>query len=174
MALPRTLRRSMLQCMSRKAANQTASLSYRALCSALTPNLSQQASLQSGLGLPQHTNTNWTSSIWSRYQNLCTLSGSMLDSASHCRSFHSSALFAAKVVVPSMGDSITEGTIANVLKAAGDAVKEDEPIAMLETDKVTMDIKSPVAGSISSLAVSCCLTVVHLLCTCSERHGLAA
>ena len=45
------------------------------------------------------------------------------------------------MAVPSMGESITEGTVATILKAVGDVVREDDVIAQLETDKVTMDIK---------------------------------
>ena len=40
------------------------------------------------------------------------------------------------VAIPSMGDSISEGTIATILKKAGDAVKMDETVAQIETDKV--------------------------------------
>jgi hypothetical protein len=43
---------------------------------------------------------------------------------------------ATDIVVPSMGDSISEGSIANVLKKANDHVEEDEPILQIETDKV--------------------------------------
>lgn len=53
------------------------------------------------------------------------------------RSLHASAHAAAmEVAVPSMGDSITEGSIAAVLKEAGGSVDEDEPIVQVETDKV--------------------------------------
>lgn len=55
------------------------------------------------------------------------------------------------IVVPSMGDSIVEGTIANVLKGPGEAVKEDEVIAQIETDKVTVDIRAPTSGTISNV-----------------------
>lgn len=47
------------------------------------------------------------------------------------------------VFVPPMGESVSEGTVAAVLKKQGDAVKEDDVIAQLETDKVTVDIKYP-------------------------------
>lgn len=46
------------------------------------------------------------------------------------------AALAIDVVVPSMGDSITEGSISSVLKAANDSVEEDEPLIQIETDKV--------------------------------------
>src|SRR5690348_11647786 len=50
------------------------------------------------------------------------------------------------VHVPTLGESITEGTLAQWLKKPGEAVKQDEPIASLETDKVTVDAPSPAAG----------------------------
>ena len=53
------------------------------------------------------------------------------------------------VVVPTLGESITEATIGQWLKAPGDAVALDEPIASLETDKVSVEVPSPVAGTLS-------------------------
>jgi 2-oxoglutarate dehydrogenase E2 component (dihydrolipoamide succinyltransferase) len=53
---------------------------------------------------------------------------------------------ATDVQVPTLGESITEGTLAQWLKKPGEAVKADEPIASLETDKVTVEVPSPVAG----------------------------
>lgn len=61
--------------------------------------------------------------------------------------------FLLQVVVPSLGESITDGTIAAVLKAAGDSVKENETIAQIETDKVTIDIKAPSDGIILGVVV---------------------
>lgn len=52
-----------------------------------------------------------------------------------------------------MGDSITEGAIAAVLKQPGDAVAVDEVIAQIETDKVTIDVRAPVAGVVSEVLV---------------------
>ena len=52
------------------------------------------------------------------------------------------------LVVPQLGESITEGVIAKWLKQVGDAVAADEPVADLETDKVTMQILSPVGGAL--------------------------
>ncbi|KAJ8754668.1 hypothetical protein K2173_010759 [Erythroxylum novogranatense] len=49
-------------------------------------------------------------------------------------------------VVPFMGESITDGTLATFLKKPGDRVEVDEPIAQIETDKVTIDVASPEAG----------------------------
>src|SRR6185295_18689846 len=53
---------------------------------------------------------------------------------------------ATDVHVPALGESITEGTLAQWLKQPGEAVAADEAIATLETDKVSVDVPSPVAG----------------------------
>ncbi|QWC55906.1 2-oxoglutarate dehydrogenase complex dihydrolipoyllysine-residue succinyltransferase [Erythrobacter sp. 3-20A1M] len=53
---------------------------------------------------------------------------------------------ATEIKVPQLGESVTEGTIAEWLKQPGDAVEVDEPIASLETDKVSVEVPSPVAG----------------------------
>ena len=57
------------------------------------------------------------------------------------------------VEVPSMGDSITEGSIAAVLKGPGDSVQVDEVIAQIETDKVTIDVRAATAGVIGKILV---------------------
>jgi 2-oxoglutarate dehydrogenase E2 component (dihydrolipoamide succinyltransferase) len=54
---------------------------------------------------------------------------------------------ATDVSVPTLGESITEATLGQWLKRPGDAVKADEPIASLETDKVAVEVPSPVAGT---------------------------
>lgn len=51
-----------------------------------------------------------------------------------------------EVKVPTLGESVTEATIGEWLKKPGEAVKADEPIASLETDKVAVEVPSPVAG----------------------------
>src|SRR3954447_6154397 len=53
---------------------------------------------------------------------------------------------ATEVKVPTLGESITEATLGEWLKKPGDPVKADEPIASLETDKVAVEVPSPVAG----------------------------
>jgi 2-oxoglutarate dehydrogenase E2 component (dihydrolipoamide succinyltransferase) len=53
---------------------------------------------------------------------------------------------ATEVKVPVLGESVTEATVGQWLKKPGDAVAVDEPIASLETDKVAVDVPSPVAG----------------------------
>ncbi|MCL9998878.1 MAG: 2-oxoglutarate dehydrogenase complex dihydrolipoyllysine-residue succinyltransferase [Erythrobacter sp.] len=61
---------------------------------------------------------------------------------------------ATEIKVPVLGESVTEGTIAEWLKQPGDAVAVDEPIASLETDKVAVDVPSPVAGVMSQHVVA--------------------
>ncbi len=57
------------------------------------------------------------------------------------------------VVMPQMGESITEGTITKWLKKVGDAVQRDEPIFEISTDKVDAEIPSPVAGTLTEIKV---------------------
>ena len=61
---------------------------------------------------------------------------------------------ATDVVVPALGESISEATLGQWLKKPGEAVKLDEPIASLETDKVAVEVPSPVAGVIGELVVA--------------------
>ena len=58
---------------------------------------------------------------------------------------------ASEIKVPALGESVTEGTIGEWLKKPGDAVAVDEPIVSLETDKVAIEVPSPVAGVIGEL-----------------------
>ena len=60
---------------------------------------------------------------------------------------------ATDVKVPALGESITEGTLAQWLKKPGEAVAADEAIASLETDKVSVEVPSPVAGTLSEQLV---------------------
>ena len=59
-----------------------------------------------------------------------------------------------EVKVPALGESITEGTLAQWLKKPGEAVAADEPIATLETDKVSVDVPSPSAGVLAETLVN--------------------
>ena len=60
---------------------------------------------------------------------------------------------ATDVQVPALGESITEGTLAQWLKKPGEQVAEDEPIASLETDKVTVEVPSPTNGVLTEQLV---------------------
>ncbi|MBS0505608.1 MAG: 2-oxo acid dehydrogenase subunit E2, partial [Proteobacteria bacterium] len=59
---------------------------------------------------------------------------------------------ATEIKVPTLGESITEATIGEWLKKPGDPVKADEPVASLETDKVSVEVPSPVAGVMGQYA----------------------
>jgi 2-oxoglutarate dehydrogenase E2 component (dihydrolipoamide succinyltransferase) len=59
---------------------------------------------------------------------------------------------ATDILVPTLGESVTEATVAKWFKAEGDAVAVDEPIVELETDKVTLEVNASVAGTLSSIA----------------------
>ena len=58
-----------------------------------------------------------------------------------------------KILVPVLGESITEATVAKWLKNKGDKVKVDEPIVELETDKVNLEVPSPINGVINEINV---------------------
>ncbi len=55
------------------------------------------------------------------------------------------------IVVPTLGESVTEATVARWLKKEGDAIQADEPIVELETDKVTLEVNAPAGGVISKI-----------------------
>jgi 2-oxoglutarate dehydrogenase E2 component (dihydrolipoamide succinyltransferase) len=62
-------------------------------------------------------------------------------------------IMSTEVKVPVLGESITEATLGQWLKKPGEAVAIDEPIASLETDKVAIEVPSPVAGNMGAYAV---------------------
>ena len=57
----------------------------------------------------------------------------------------------AEIKVPTLGESVSEATVARWLKQAGDAVAVDEPLVELETDKVTLEVNAPVAGMLGDI-----------------------
>ena len=58
-----------------------------------------------------------------------------------------------EIRVPTLGESVTEATIAKWFKKEGDAIKIDEPLVELETDKVTVEVPAPADGAIESISV---------------------
>ncbi|WP_158815322.1 2-oxoglutarate dehydrogenase complex dihydrolipoyllysine-residue succinyltransferase [Methylocapsa sp. S129] len=60
---------------------------------------------------------------------------------------------ATEIRVPTLGESITEATVGKWFKKAGDAIKADEPLVELETDKVTLEVNAPASGVLSEIAV---------------------
>ena len=56
-----------------------------------------------------------------------------------------------RILVPVLGESVTEATVAKWLKNEGDNVEADEPIVELETDKVNLEVPSPVSGVLTKI-----------------------
>jgi 2-oxoglutarate dehydrogenase E2 component (dihydrolipoamide succinyltransferase) len=63
------------------------------------------------------------------------------------------------VLMPELGESVTEGTVTRWLKKVGDAVEVDEPLVEVSTDKVDTEIPSPVAGTLISITAEEDVTV---------------
>ncbi|MBC2778791.1 2-oxoglutarate dehydrogenase complex dihydrolipoyllysine-residue succinyltransferase [Parasphingopyxis marina] len=80
---------------------------------------------------------------------------------------------ATDVQVPALGESITEATLGEWLKQPGDAVGRDEPIASLETDKVAVEVPSPVAGTLDEqmVAVGDTIEVGAIIARIAEGAG---
>ncbi len=57
----------------------------------------------------------------------------------------------AEIKVPNLGESVTEATVAKWLKRPGEAVAVDEPVVELETDKVTLEVPAPAAGTLAEI-----------------------
>ncbi|EFN51142.1 hypothetical protein CHLNCDRAFT_141351 [Chlorella variabilis] len=91
---------------------------------------------------------------------------------------HTSAALAAslQVKIPALGESISDGTVATVLKQAGEQVEEDEAILQIETDKVTVDVRAPRAGVIEAILVKPDenVEVGHVVATISDSLEAAA
>src|SRR5579875_2374628 len=79
------------------------------------------------------------------------------------------------VVMPQMGESITEGTLTKWLKKPGDTVARDEPLFEISTDKVDAEIPSPVAGTLGEIKVQEGSTVsINTVVATIEEGGGAA
>jgi 2-oxoglutarate dehydrogenase E2 component (dihydrolipoamide succinyltransferase) len=59
-----------------------------------------------------------------------------------------------EILVPTLGESVSSATVARWLKKAGEAVKADEPLVELETDKVTVEVNAPSGGTLESIAAA--------------------
>ena len=57
-----------------------------------------------------------------------------------------------KILVPTLGESITEATVSKWLKREGETVEADEAIVELETDKVNLEVPSPISGTLSEIS----------------------
>src|SRR5215216_5449633 len=81
-----------------------------------------------------------------------------------------------EIRVPTLGESVTEATIGRWFKKAGDAVAVDEPLVELETDKVTIEVPAPSAGTLGEIVAKDGETVAvgALLGQIKEGAGAAA
>src|SRR5271169_875939 len=66
---------------------------------------------------------------------------------------------AIEIRVPTLGESISEATVGKWFKKAGEAVRADEPLVELETDKVTLEVNAPGAGVLSEITAETGQTV---------------
>ena len=78
-----------------------------------------------------------------------------------------------QVKVPPLGESITDGVVASILKQSGDAVEEDEALLQIETDKVTVDVRAPVSGIVKQVLVKADDTVAvdHVVALIEEGEA---
>ena len=81
-----------------------------------------------------------------------------------------------EIRVPTLGESVTEATVGQWFKQAGEAVSADEPVVELETDKVTIEVPAPSAGVLSEITVAegDTVEVGALLGAIAEGEGAAA
>jgi 2-oxoglutarate dehydrogenase E2 component (dihydrolipoamide succinyltransferase) len=79
-----------------------------------------------------------------------------------------------EIKVPALGESVTEATVGKWFKKAGDAIKVDEPLCELETDKVTVEVPSPVAGILAEIKVPQGTTVAVGAILGAIREGAGA
>ena len=80
---------------------------------------------------------------------------------------------ATEIVVPTLGESVSEATVGQWFKKVGDAVKVDEPLVELETDKVTVEVRAQSAGVLAAITVEKGTTVAVGTALGSIREGAA-
>src|ERR1700749_2227583 len=80
------------------------------------------------------------------------------------------------VLMPQMGESITEGTLTKWLKKPGDTVARDEPLFEISTDKVDAEIPSPVAGTLGEIKIQegATVSINTVVCTINEEGASAS
>ncbi len=81
---------------------------------------------------------------------------------------------AIEIKVPALGESVTEATVGKWLKQAGEAVKVDEPLVELETDKVSVEVPAPSAGVLDAILVEAGATVAVGTVLGRIKEGVAA
>src|SRR6266436_8913797 len=79
------------------------------------------------------------------------------------------------VIMPQMGESITEGTITKWLKKPGDTIQRDEPLFEISTDKVDAEIPSPSAGTLKEIKIAEGTTVqINTIVATIDESGSAS
>jgi 2-oxoglutarate dehydrogenase E2 component (dihydrolipoamide succinyltransferase) len=83
---------------------------------------------------------------------------------------------ATEITVPRLGESVAEATVAKWLKRPGDRVAVDEPVVELETDKATLEVPAPVAGTLTEILAEegATLAVGAVLCRIGDSGAAAA
>src|SRR3954454_5794161 len=81
---------------------------------------------------------------------------------------------ATEIQVPTLGESVSEATVGRWFKQPGDPVKADEPLVELETDKVTLEVNAPAAGTLGNIAAKDGETVTPEAVLGSIVEGAAA
>ncbi len=83
---------------------------------------------------------------------------------------------AIEIKVPTLGESVSEATVGQWFKKAGETVNVDEPLVELETDKVTVEVNAPVSGVIAGISVGegDTVEVGAILGSITEGEGMAA
>ena len=86
------------------------------------------------------------------------------------------AIMAIEITVPTLGESVADATVARWIKTTGDAVAADEPVVELETDKVTLEVPAPAAGTLGEIlaAEGATVEVGASLATLNEGAAPAA
>ncbi|MGA1021416.1 MAG: biotin/lipoyl-containing protein, partial [Candidatus Puniceispirillaceae bacterium] len=82
---------------------------------------------------------------------------------------------AIEIIVPTLGESVSDATVARWIKTTGDNVAADEPVVELETDKVTLEVPAPAAGQIGEIvaAEGAVVEVGAILARLEEGAGAA-
>ncbi len=115
--------------------------------SASLPSSSSSASseTETGESIAEETKTE---PIVEQAQSATTSSSNSVNSANSVNSVNST-----EVIMPQMGESITEGTVSKWLKSVGEKIEKDEPLLEISTDKVDAEIPSPAAGTLLEIKV---------------------
>ena len=79
-----------------------------------------------------------------------------------------------ELIVPTLGESITEATVSKWLKKVGDSFEADEPLVEIETDKITVEVPAPSAGSILKLMKQLTELIAFLIKMVNQNQEVVA